>query len=382
MAKNKVKKKSTPTPTFRYSYRQPIPMKPVYTQTPPLLDNDQEKEDYKFLTEILSYKRKADSDSEAEFIKNHLDTVEGMQKDAYGNRYIILPNSDGSASNVMFSCHTDSVHKSDGMQKVLHRTDTNGVGLLYKDDNECLGADNGAGIFVLLKLIEAKIGGLYVFHREEEIGGYGSSFFSEAYEDILEQYDYCIAFDRKGTNSIITEQFGGPCCSDEFATSLSDALGMDHIIDPTGSFTDSANYTHLIAECTNVSIGYENCHTGAETLNYRHLFELVSNLIKVDFSSLAIVRKPVVDDFYDLYSGYYNRSRHKGTQFNYKNPSVTYDDFYDLTWRDPDLCAYMLSDMGFTYADIEDYRRDMNSYSNDGLENDYTQLTMLHSGTY
>jgi hypothetical protein len=62
--------------------------------------------------------------------------------------------------------------------------------------------------------------------------------------------------------------------------------------DDTGSFTDSANYTHLIPECTNLSIGYENAHTETERLNLFHLIEMREQLIRFDISRVNIRREP------------------------------------------------------------------------------------------
>ncbi len=67
-----------------------------------------------------------------------------------------------------------------------------------------------------------------------------------------------------------------------------------------GSFTDSANYTTLIAECTNVSVGYFSQHTSRERFDLEWLERhLVPALLKVDWAGLPVEREatPSVDRF-------------------------------------------------------------------------------------
>ena len=122
----------------------------------------------------------------------------------------LLPTNE-TTSRVMFTAHTDTVHKN------AYATQYYTQELTYIDDNHeiiglpldtgstCLGADDGTGCWVLLRLIEAKIPALYVFFRAEEIGGLGSEYYrsDKANADLLESLTHCISFDRKGYNDII-----------------------------------------------------------------------------------------------------------------------------------------------------------------------------------
>ena len=61
-----------------------------------------------------------------------------------------------------------------------------------------------------------------------------------------------------------------------------------------GSSTDSAEFTHLVPECTNISIGYENEHTPNEAQSWIWLKTVLVPTVKaVDWSSLPVVRPPV-----------------------------------------------------------------------------------------
>lgn len=161
-----------------------------------------------------------------------------------------------------------------------------------------LGADDKLGCYILCKLIEAGVSGLYVFHIGEEVGGIGSTYLSQHKPEYFNGIQHCIAFDRMDYGDIITHQSGGRCCSDTFANALADQLSvnfppMQKMAPSTrGSFTDSANYTSLIPECTNVSVGYFSQHTSNERFDLEWLERhLIPALLKVDWAGLPVERE-------------------------------------------------------------------------------------------
>ena len=79
--------------------------------------------------------------------------------------------------------------------------------------------------------------------------------------------------------------------------------------DPTGSFTDTANYTDYIPECTNLSVGYYNAHSGNEQQDLKFVREFRDALIKVDWDKVKAERKPGVSlpekkSYYSSNAGY------------------------------------------------------------------------------
>jgi len=234
---------------------------------------------------ILNYKRPAGSFSEEQCIKKYIDIIPGIQIDSF---------------KTIFSCHTDTVHKTAGMQKVFYDTV---LKQLFTKSGECLGADDGAGMIIMLHMIENKIPGMYIFHREEECGGGGSSYIAQVTPDLIEGYERCIAFDRRGTGSVITHQLD-ECCSDKFAIELGKQLGWEWLPDETGIFTDSANYIDLIPECTNLSCGYELEHTPNEYLNMRFFNAFKEKILKVDWENLGTYRDPIESASRSYYYGY------------------------------------------------------------------------------
>ena len=209
----------------------------------------------------------------------------GVQEDGVGNYYIKIGDSD-----TMFACHLDNC--SSKYEKVNHKI---GVQFIETDGTTILGADDKAGMTVILYMIENKVPGLYYFFVGEEVGCIGSSAAASSLN--FSNYTKCISFDRRGYGSVITEQMMGVCCSDEFAKDLSAQLNKANLSfnfkpDPTGIFTDSACFVDIIPECTNISVGYFNEHHEIEKQDIRFLINLCEAVIKVDWNSLPIMRDP------------------------------------------------------------------------------------------
>lgn len=241
------------------------------------------------LVGMLAYRRPAGSKTERRFIREYIAPL-GMTVDKLGNLYKRI----GDAP-VMWSCHTDTVHRMGGMQTL--EVAGNLIGIPKGSISNCLGADDTAGIWLMREMILAKRPGLYLFHRAEEIGGVGSSHIATKTPELLKGIDCAIAFDRRGTNSVITHQGYGRCCSDAFAASLCEQLMLGYKPDDTGVFTDTANYTDIVGECTNVSVGYFAEHTRDECLDMAHVLALRDALMKVDAAKLTYNRAPGEDDW-------------------------------------------------------------------------------------
>lgn len=244
------------------------------------------------LAEILAYRRPAYSKTEERFVRHLIDSVPGIQRDEYGNRLFLR-----EGSRTMIAVHTDTVHRSEGMQRIQERK---GVVSLHPKErvSNCLGADDGAGVYAALRMIQAEAPVSVIFHRAEEIGGKGSDYLAYHYPHILEKFDICLSLDRRGAEDVIVEQWNGPCCSLEFALGLAEALGLGHK-PGSGTFTDSANYTEIIPECSNLGIGYACEHRPQETLAVDYLECVIERLCKVDWASLPVVRDPAVDFWSD-----------------------------------------------------------------------------------
>jgi len=257
------------------------------------------------LCEMLSYQRGSGSRMEQIFIRKYIDSIPGIRADKYANKFKKIGSSD-----TMFTSHTDTVHPfNSNRQKVFVSKN-----IAHTDGKSVLGADDGTGVWLMLNMIDARVPGLYIFQRSEESGGVGSSYSSQQnYSNIKK----CISFDRKGYSDVITHQ-GGRTCSDEFADALANRLGATYRPSPYGSFTDSANYSHIIPECTNISIGYANAHSNNETQDLGFAQFLLKRLLKIHYESLPVHRNPSMDTDYSYQS--WDSWSQSGNTWNTWNP--------------------------------------------------------------
>lgn len=303
------------------------------------------------LCDMLTYRRVSGSRTETKFINRFIRPL-GAKPDSMGNMILRIGDSP-----VLFSSHTDSVHTSSGRQRLIYKngvlkvkhpkpdakakpktvtyswTDKDGkvqtgsYTTLGASRNQCLGADDAVGCWIMREMALAGIPGLYIWHRQEESGGVGSAYIADNHREVLEGIKAAIAFDRRGFDDVITHQAGGRCASDIFAESLAGQLPGKYRPCSGGVFTDTANYTELVAECTNISVGYDHEHTERESLDLAHALDVRNAMLDFDASKLEFRRNPGEKDYSSYGSsnwGCYSRG-YEGYEENEKASSR---DFY------------------------------------------------------
>lgn len=246
-----------------------------------------------------------------------------LKEDEFGNLFIKIGESD-----VMFTSHLDTATKA--LSVVNHIFDGN---IIKTDGKSILGADDKAGVTIMLYMIEHNIPGLYYFFLGEEVGCIGSKKVANVQKvNKIPGINKVISFDRRGTNSIITFQSSKRSCSDKFGDALSKELNdinstFSYKNDKNGILTDSIQFTSIYPECTNISVGYQNEHTFNETQDIVHLRKLAVACLTVDWNGLPVDRDPskVEYDSYgsygwggwdDDYSGRYNTGNYSGKKEN------------------------------------------------------------------
>jgi hypothetical protein len=241
--------------------------------------------DIELIKEMHTYMRPMGSPAEAEFVDRFLKPL-GVARDQHLNYFLEI----GENPIVLWSSHTDTVHIAEGRQQV-HR-DGNIIGLPFKSKSSCLGADCTAGIWIMMEMIKANVPGFYVFHHGEERGMIGSRDLALKSPERLKGIKAAIAFDRKGTKSVITHQAKTRTCSDKFGKSLMRQLPKGFDLDTHGIYTDTYAYHEIIPECTNISVGYEMAHSPNECLDMDHLIGLRDHMVKFRSQRIVIERKP------------------------------------------------------------------------------------------
>jgi hypothetical protein len=226
--------------------------------------------------------------TEEELFPILFEIVPNLQKDEFGNLFIKIGESD-----VMFTSHLDTATSAN--TSVKHVIQGN---IIKTDGKSILGADDKAGVTIMLYMIKNNIPGLYYFFLGEEVGCVGSKKVANVQKETkIEGINKVISFDRRGTNSVITYQTSRRCASDTFGKALASQLNLvetsfKYDIDPTGILTDSVQFISIYPECTNISVGYQSEHTYSETQDIDHLEKLAEACLKVDWINLPVERDP------------------------------------------------------------------------------------------
>jgi hypothetical protein len=255
-----------------------------------------------------------------------------LEKDKNGNYFYKIGDS-----RTVFASHLDTVCRE--QTSVTHTFDGD---LIKTDGKTTLGADDKAGVTILLHLMRNKIPGLYYFFIGEEVGCIGSGLAAKS-GDFNGKYDRIISFDRRDVGSVITYQSSSRCCSDTFADALALQLnksgyGLSYKKDDGGVYTDSAEFVDIIPECTNLSVGYYKEHTVNESQNIKHLEKLAEACLKVDWENLPTKRDPSKTEYKSYNYGARTKtyetydSSYAGRSSNWRNRDKDYgyhDDWYD-----------------------------------------------------
>jgi len=285
------------------------------------------------LVGILRTKRAHGSVGDTNFrlwLHSHLETLTGKKPIIKAQGCIVVVTD--PKSDTLFSCHIDTVHtvmESDGsVQDLAYDSAFGHIVLGQGSTSSCLGADDGAGIYVMLRMIMAKVPGTYVFHTGEEHGGVGSRALRSAEAPWLDSFSRAIAFDRavqrQDSPEVICTQGGQPCASLEFGQALvaelnkhSELFADDWVISHKGSFTDTKVYSDIIPECVNLGVFYAQQHSKHEWLDVAHLESLVTAACAIKWDDIKAVRKPVAVPKPSAKWEY----QPKQSEFNYKKSS-------------------------------------------------------------
>lgn len=291
---------------------------------------------HKTLARALSVKRPHNTPAVSDFTEWLFNALPAELKsftsvDGAGNLHI---DNRIAGSKTLFIAHVDTVHREVGANKI-RKTATH-----WYADGAPLGADDGAGVAMLMHLIYADVKGYYIFSQGEECGGIGAKHIATHHTDLLAQFDRAIAFDRRGIDSVISHQGMGRCASDVFCEALANDLNafddtLMYSPDDTGVYTDTAEFTDIIPECTNISVGYYSEHGDQENLDIVHFEALSKAVLKVVWDSLPTDRDPTVPE-YKTYK--YNTAwwSNYGVYGDATTHNKQVDSKYFGTWQDDD----------------------------------------------
>lgn len=261
-------------------------------------------------------------------IKNFQETLENndIPYELIGNNIVHFePTKEGYP---MFVAHTDTVCKStdEDVELIMFEAETESpcmdsvsTAVLQRKDEAILGADDRAGVFIILNEWINKGNKInFILTSDEEIGAIGASELEESTvfteKCTSHRVSAFIEFDRKGYSDIIEY-----CSSDltneimRILPTYKSAMGVFTDLDKIGSVVSGVN----------LSVGYFNAHSKSEFLDLGHLEYLVGKI-----SDIEEGLKDKVFDKYVPYSKYYDwySSYSKDYQYNWWDYPVEDDD--------------------------------------------------------
>lgn len=144
-------------------------------------------------------------------------------------------------------------------------------GILWSPNG--LGADDRAGIFAILQIIQSGLRPSIILTTDEERGGLGAQKLAKR-ECPIPFLKYMIELDRKGSCDCVFYD----CANPQFIQYI-EKFGF---IERTGSFSDISFLMSAWKICgVNLSIGYQDEHTIAETLNIGALYRTIDIVKKM-----------------------------------------------------------------------------------------------------
>ena len=137
-----------------------------------------------------------------------------------------------------------------------------------------LGADDRAGVFAILKVIEVGYRPTVIFTTDEEIGCLGASALVRDFEIPFTALNFIIELDRRGTNDCVFYE----CDNKDFSEYI-ESFGF---VINIGSFSDiSVICPSWGIAGVNLSVGYYNEHTHKEYLNLNELYITIDKVINI-----------------------------------------------------------------------------------------------------
>ena len=133
-----------------------------------------------------------------------------------------------------------------------------------------IGADDRAGIFAILKILESGLRPHIILTTDEEIGGAGANKLA-MYNMPFKELKYIIQLDRRGSNDCVFYD-----CENQDFIKYVERFGF---VERVGSFSDISFLCPSWEVCgVNLSVGYENEHNYIETLHINPLFKTIEKV--------------------------------------------------------------------------------------------------------
>lgn len=214
--------------------------------------------DYKLFEQLVSMKQKSLLRTLHTFLNRHYKEVCTTRDYTYAVGDI----------PVALVAHLDTVFKDPPSN--IYYDERKGV--LWSPDG--LGADDRAGVFAIIKIIKEGLRPHIIFTTDEEIGGLGATALTKQCPKPFAEMKYIIELDRHGSNDCVFYD----CDNPKFVEYV-ESFGF---VENFGSFSDISEICpEWKIAGVNLSIGYEDEHSVAETLHINNFFATIEKVIKM-----------------------------------------------------------------------------------------------------
>lgn len=223
--------------------------------------------------------------------------------------YLVL-NHDENNPKPMLCIHVDTIntHCPDKEKVIIEKlqqeinynkqTKTYSLPPTASKEIGCLGGDDRAGLWIVLKLLNS-IKDVYKYFSfgiffDEEVGGKGSTTYKKDYPNYEKGVKCFIGLDRRHNDEVALYGY-----DNDDLIGIFEKLGYKRA---SGSFTDASNLSNKKA-CLNLSVGYDNEHTIYETLDMNGVYNTYDVLCDIALFNYIPDEEYIADDtHYDDWS--------------------------------------------------------------------------------
>lgn len=186
-----------------------------------------------------------------------------------------------------------------------------------------LGADDRAGVFAILNIIQRGLRPHVIFTMGEEVGGIGAQALAENY--LFKELLYMIELDRQGENDMVFYQ----CYCPAFIS----YVGKFGFLEKLGSYSDISFLMDKWRTCgVNLSIGYKDEHSYGELLYVDAMFATINKVIEMlkDVEVSRIAKFAYATNGLPLTNWYKTHDTHNDVAFGQCKCGLCGEDAFDF----------------------------------------------------
>ena len=214
-------------------------------------------EDYKLLEQLVKLTQKGMHKTMASYLRRKYKNVICTEK------YIVAVGD----IPIALVAHMDTVFK----YPVTDMYYDSQKGVIWSPEG--LGADDRAGIFAIIKVLQSGLRPSVILTTDEETGAIGASALAEK-DCPIPDLKYMIQLDRRGTNDCVFYD----CYNPDFIQYVEKFGFVEH----WGSFSDISVLMPAWKICgVNLSVGYKDEHSVSEVLQIKPLYDTIAKVRKM-----------------------------------------------------------------------------------------------------